>query len=111
MNRIVKLFSIMIIALLCASAVSASTDVDNVSLVELDDNAHVAIDDVTIDNEDVNQNDIDVIDEDANQTDIDVIDEVNDTPTETPVVEPTVVEEDNNPYSKIMEIWYPVQNY
>ena len=31
MNRIVKLFSIMIIALLCASAVSASTDVDNVS--------------------------------------------------------------------------------
>lgn len=48
MNRIVKLFSIMIIALLCASAVSASTDVDNVSLVELDDNAHVAIDDVTM---------------------------------------------------------------
>ena len=46
MNRIKLFFTFMLIALLCAGAVSASSDVDNVTTVELNNFEHVAINQV-----------------------------------------------------------------
>lgn len=56
MNRILIIFSIVAVALVCASAVSASEDVDNLSSVELDEIKLVEIDDIAIsDNSDTDK--------------------------------------------------------
>lgn len=111
MNRIKLFFTFMLIALLCAGAVSASSDVDNVTTVELNNFEHVAIDQVAdedqIDNIQENTDDV-AIDDNETQNDIVVIDEVNDTVDEIQTVEQdTVQDDDNSTYSQIMKFLDP----